>query len=402
MEFTKQSLAVLRLPEGKDDHFEWDDTMPNFGVRLRRGGARTWIAQYRIAGRQRRASLGDIRKVTIEDARKAARKRFAQVELGVDPGADRAAKARADLTLGKVVSAYLAARQDMWRPSSRKPIRYYLEVLWKPLHERPIETVKRADVAARLHVLAKENGRVAAARARANLSALYTWAMKEGFCEANPVAATNDPAAGIQPRERVLSDAEIGAVWQACQDDDFGKIVKLLILTGCRRDEIGKLKWSEVDINAGTVTISGSRIKNHRTLELCLPPIALDILRATEPTEGREYVFSANGKGFGAWSWSMLQLHSRITHALGRALEPWVLHDLRRTFRTGLGRIGIAPHIAELCINHVKGGVEAIYDKYTYQPQIKAALAAWGAHVLSLVEGRPATVVSIERKRDSH
>ena len=396
MEFTKSTLAALCLPEGKDEHFEWDDDLPAFGVRLRKGGSKGWVAQYRVAGKQRRASLGDIRKVTIEDARKAARKLFAQVELGVDPGADRASRARAELTLGKVVSAYVAAREEMWRPNSRKPIRYYLEVLWKPLHERPIETIKRADVAARLHVLAKENGRVAAARARANLSALYNWAAKEGFCEANPAASTNDPAAGIQPRERVLSDAEIAAVWQACRDDDFGKIVKLLILTGCRRDEIGKLVWSEVDLGAGTITIPGSRTKNHRVLELALPPIGLDILRETKPAEGQDYIFSRKGKGFGGWSWSMIALHGRITHNRGKALEPWVLHDLRRTFRTGLGRIGIAPHVAELCINHVKGGVEAIYDRYTYQPQIKAALAAWAAHVSDIIDGRSGTVIPLK------
>jgi integrase len=395
MEFTKQSLAALSLPDGKSEHFEWDPGMPGLGIRLRSGGSKTWVAQYRVKGKQRRESLGDVRKVGIEDARKIARNRFAQVELGVDPGADRASRARAELTLGKVVSAYVAAREEMWRPSSRKPIRYYLEVLWKPLHDRPIETIKRADIAARLHVLAKENGRVAAARARANLSALYNWAAKEGFCESNPAASTNDPAAGIQPRERVLNDAEIAAVWQACRDDDFGKIVRLLILTGCRRDEIGKLQWREVDLEAGTITIPGSRTKNHRALELALPSIALDILRATNQAEGQDYIFSRKGKGFGGWSWSMIALHGRITHNRGRALEPWVLHDLRRTFRTGLGRIGIAPHIAELCINHVKGGVEAIYDRYTYQPQIKAALAAWAAHLDDIVEGRTGNVVPL-------
>jgi integrase len=395
VELTKSSLASLSLPDGRDELFVWDDDMPGLGVRLRKGGSRTWVAQYRVGGRQRRESLGDVRKVTIEDARKIARNRFAQVELGLDPGADRAARARAELTLAKVVDAYVSAREDVWRPSSRGPIKYYLGVLWKPLHERPIETIKRADVAARLHVLTKENGRTAAARARANLSALYNWAAKEGFCESNPVAATNDPAAGIQPRDRVLSDSEVAAIWHACREDDFGRIVKLLILTGCRCAEIGKLPWKEVDLAAGTITISGSRTKNHRALELPLPPIALDILRATKPPEGRDYVFGRDGKGFGAWSWSTISLNGRITTARGRALEPWVIHDIRRTFRTGLGRIGIAPHVAELAINHVKGGVEAIYDRYTYAPQIKAALAAWGAHIQDVVEGRAENIVPI-------
>ena len=81
--------------------------------------------------------------------------------------------------------------------------------------------------------------------ARVSLSAMYSWAMGEGLCEVNPVIATNNPAEGAKPRERVLSDDELRVVWRACADDDFGRAVRLLILTGCRRDEIGGLRWDE-------------------------------------------------------------------------------------------------------------------------------------------------------------
>ena len=82
--------------------------------------------------------------------------------------------------------------------------------------------------------------------------------------------------------------------------------------------------------------------------------------------------------------------------ATGKPLAPWTLHDLRRTMRTGLGKLGVPPHVAELAINHVKGGVEAIYDRYRYQREIAAALAQWAEHVLALVEGRASNVVALQ------
>ena len=281
------------------------------------------------------------------------------------------------------------------RPTTLGQVKRHFAVLWAPLADRPIETVKRADVAARLQEIAKGHGRSAAHAARANLSAIFNWAMREGLCDANPVSHTNDPSEGIKPRERVLMDQELVAVWKACQDDDFGRIVRLLILTGCRREEIAALTWSEIDFATGVITIPGTRTKNHRALTLTLPPMALDILRSAPPRDGREFVFGKRGGPFGAWSYSSIALNGRITAAEGKPLPGWVLHDLRRTFRTGLGKLGVPPHIAELCINHVKGGVQAVYDKHRYEGEIASALAQWAEHVAALIEGRKSKVVPL-------
>jgi integrase len=216
--------------------------------------------------------------------------------------------------------------------------------------------------------------------------------MREGLCDSNPVIGTNDPETGIKSRERVLDDAELRAVWNACRDDDFGRIVRLLILTGCRREEIGGLRWSDLNLDTGVMTITGERTKNHHTLELTLPAGSLDILPSRRPD--RDNVFGKH-KPFSAWSFATMVLKSRIIEAGGASLAPWTLHDLRRTMRTGLGKLGVAPHIAELCINHVKGGVEAIYDRHKYQREIKAALALWSEHVLAVAEQRESKVVPL-------
>jgi integrase len=208
------------------------------------------------------------------------------------------------------------------------------------------------------------------------------------------VIGTNNPTAGMPPRDRVLTDRELTAVWRACLDDDPGRIVKLLILTGCRREEIGSISWSEVDLETGVLTIPAERVKNRRTLTLPLPAMALDILRAQARREGRNYVFGERGLGFSGWSYATMSLHARMA-AAGAVLPGWRLHDLRRTMRSGLGRCGVPPHIAELTIGHARKGIEATYDRYSYEAEIGQALARWADHVASVVEGHASAIVPL-------
>jgi hypothetical protein len=129
-----------------------------------------------------------------------------------------------------------------------------------------------------------------------------------------------------------------------------------------------------------------------------LPAPALEILKSTPQRFGRDYVFGFSGVGgFNAFSYSTIALHSRIVEAEGKPLAHWTLHDCRRTVRTGLGRLGVAPHVAELVLNHVKGGVEAIYDRYRYQREIKQALALWADHLMAIVEDRESNVTPLRR-----
>jgi integrase len=385
--------AVAALTTDKPDHVVWDDELPGFGVRLR-GATKRWLIQYRAGLKQRRESLGDVRKVSLDDARRIARQRFAQIELGADPAADkeaaRAAAIKVALTLGSVSDRYLEAKRGAVRLRTyRESVRYFI-VHWAPLRDRPIAGLTRADIAASLQVIRKVHGQVAASRARAYLSAMFSWAMGEALVDVNPVIGTNDPADGIKPRARVLSDAELKLVWNAAGDGDFGRIVKLLILTGARRQEIGSAQWCDIDFGTGVLTIPAERAKNHTALELPLPSAAIEILRST-PRRGA-YVFGSKGTGFTSWSISIKALYRRLAE---QSMAPWTLHDLRRSFRTALGRLGVPPHIAELLINHVKGGVEATYDRYSYAGEKARALTLWTNHILAVVEGRVGVVVPL-------
>jgi integrase len=390
MKFTAAAVTALTMPAGKSDHIEWDDDLPGFGIRLR-NDRKSFVCQYRIGTQQRRESLGDVRKVRLEDAKKIARQRFAQVELGVDPKA-RTDGAATSPSLARVAGLYLAARKDVVRPNTYKAAAYYFAAQWKPFRDRPIASIGRAEIAARLQEIVIAHGRVSAARARAYLLALYGWAMREGLCDANPVAGTNNPGAGLPSRDRVLSSAELKLVWDACGDDDAGRIVRLLVLTACRRDEIARLSWSEVDLERSQITISANRSKNHLAHVVPLAAPALELLRAVPRRPGTDFVFGGEC-GYSGWSNATKALRARMTKPV-----EFVLHDLRRSAATGMADLGVQPHVIEAVLNHSSGskaGVAGIYNRSRYGRETAAALALWADHVLAIVEGRDSKVVAL-------
>jgi integrase len=397
MKLNAQTIRTIAAPEGKTDFIAWDDAMPGFGLRLR-GEKKTWVIQYRIGQQQRRESLGALSKVTLEAARNIAKIRFAQVQLGTDPGAEKKARGTASaatLTLGNVAARYLDAKRDVLRPSTFKSAERHFGTHWAPLTARPLVAINRAEIAARLQEIVKEYGRTAAARARSTLSSLFSWSMREGLCgEANPVIATNDPGQGAS-RDRVLTDRELAAVWNACGgSDDFSRIVRLLILTAARRDEIGSLRWSE--INGNSLTIAAERSKNRKAHTLTLPPMALDILESVPRRDGRDYVFGQRGGGFARWGFWTTKLRGRLGQ-----MPAWTLHDLRRSAATGMAEIGVQPHIIEAVLNHVsghKGSVAGIYNRAAYAEPMRAALQRWADHVAALLDGRPVSNVTPLRR----
>lgn len=391
MKFTRTTIGELTLPSGKLDHVHWDSELPGFGLRLR-GESRSWLIQYRAHGKQHRESLGDIRKVTLEAARKVARQRFAQIELGVDPAAEKA-KARLAtnkaLTLGATVTRYLEAKRGTLRPGTMAAATSHLTKHWKPLANRPLASVTRADVAAQLQVLTRERGRVSAARARSNLSALYAWAIGEGLTAgANPVDGSNRPDEDVKSRDRVLNEQELAAVWNACGDDNGGRVIKLLILTGARRNEIGKLLWREFDSDKGILIVSGTRTKNHHDLKLPLPSVALELLREA-PRYG-DHVFGKHG--FTNWTDLKAELDARS------GVSGWTLHDLRRSTATHMADIGIQPHVIEEILNHRSGhkaGPAGIYNRSSYEREVRIALETWCDRITALAEGRDPKVITM-------
>jgi integrase len=394
MKFTKQAVASLTLPPGKSDHIVFDAETAGFGVRLRKTGSRIFIAQMRIGGRTRRISIGDVGRIELETARVFAKQFFAQSVLGTDPIAARAeAKARAAVTVGSTIELYLAARESSLRPISFKQITRCLRRYFAGLHPLPVSSVTRRDVAAAVTEIARDHGKVAAARARSYLSAFFSWTLREGIGgESNPVANTNDPAPDEQPRDRVLAPGEIKAVWRSLPDTDFGRVVRLLFLTGCRRAEIGSLSWSEIDLGRALLIIPANRMKGGREHRLPLVPEAVEILRSVTPRPGNKFVFGGARNGFTAFQYSMKELRGALA-ATGYVTERFTLHDIRRSVKSEMSDLLIEPWISERILAHVRGGIEGVYDWSRLEGPMRTALRLWADRLRTIVEGAESTVV---------
>jgi integrase len=225
------------------------------------------------------------------------------------------------------------------------------------------------------------------------LSKFYAWAIGEGRCDLNPVIGTNKRDEN-DPRERSLSDGEAAKVWLAAPENDYGRLVKLILLTGCRRTELGDLKWSEVDLEGRTITLPKSRTKNGQQHVVPLSGSAMEILAAVGDRD-REYVFGrTEHAGYSGWSKSKAELDEAVK------LEPWTLHDLRRTTRTGLGKLGVAPHIAEAVLNHLPPKLVRTYDTHTYEAEKRNALDRWATHLKTIVaQASGANVTALKKPR---
>ncbi len=386
----------------------WDaghrEAVRGFGVRRQRG-APVYVVKYRTFGRQRFFTIGPHGSPwTPEKARKEAKRLLGLVADGKDPADERAQAAlQAADTLHKIADQYLKHAKQKQRPRTYSEIERYLLVTWKPLHPVSVFLIRRRDVATRIAKIATDQGAVTAARARAALSAMFNWAIREGLdIAANPVLGTNRPAEP-KSRERVLTDSELAEIWATFGDDDYGRIVKLLMLTAQRRDEVGGMRWTELDSDKNVWTIPSTRTKNHRehTVPLTDAAIALIPLRR----EGREHVFGDgprrkgdSHRGFSGWSKSKAALDARILATREKAadagveaepLPDWRLHDLRRTAATVMAdRLGVLPHIVEAVLNHVSGhraGVAGVYNLARYEAEMRAALRAWADYVNGIV-----------------
>jgi integrase len=384
-----RTVAGLSLPPDKTDVIVFDSAMTGFGIRLRKATngqlRKQWIVQYRHAGASRRLLLGSAEVLKPEQARGLAKAELAKVALGADPQAAKADRRNQDRHTFRAVAAdYLAAKKSKLRPRTYVEAERYLTDgrYFGPLHSMPIDKIALRDAAARVTAIERECGLTTALRAKSHGRAMYTWARKAGRVETNPFNGATD-LKEPKPRERVLDDAELAAIWKACGDDDFGRIVKLLILTGARRSEIGGLKWSE--LNYGIWKLPRERSKNDREHVLPLPPAAMTIIESVRHKNNRDQLFGHTAAaGFGQLDYAKGALDGR----LGDQVKPWTLHDLRRTTATKMCDLGIAPHIVETILNHQsghRGGVAGIYNKSRYEHEVREALIRWADHVSALV-----------------
>jgi integrase len=396
MRLTDKAIAGLHLPKGKAEAIFYDDDLPGFGLRLRAGGSVRWVYTYRIGVRDRRITLGSPAALSATRARAIASELHAKIRLGEDPaGAKAEGRARVAETMDAQLRLYLAQKRGSVRPRSYAGIERHLIKHCRRLHGVPLAKIDRRAVAATLTTIAGKSGPIEANRVRASLSAFFAWCIREGLLDANPVAGT-----GRRPersRSRVLSSEELKALWNATAgEEDYSAIVRLLLLTAARANEIAGLSWSEV--TGDRIVLPADRTKNAREHLISLSEPARAILEARSRRADRDFIFGRHqDRGFSGWSACKALLDARIK-ANGATLANWTPHDLRRTCATRMAELGVAPHIIEAVLNHVSGhkhGVHGVYNRATYEPEKRQALGIWADHLLSIVEGRERKILPI-------
>jgi integrase len=397
IKFTAARVSSLTIETR--EYAVWDEGTPGFGVRVYPTGKRRFVYRYR-AGASRSAparmvTIGDVRKIGLEDARRTARDLAGQVARGRDPSAekrksevDRVRKRR----LNDVREEFLAKHADArLRPATAREYRRVLTREFNLIAEKPFDEVGRADIAAVLQTIA-DRGRVRQANvARAVARKLFSWAKAQGLCDTNPVSDTA-PAGRDTRRERVLSAEELGLIYRAAleMDDTFGAIVRFLMLTGQRRTEVLELTVDELDLEQKIWRLPATRTKNRRAHDVPLSDSAIAILSARP---SRKLLFSTTaGTPFGAVSKAKKRLDEKVL-AFRKAANPksgplphWTLHDLRRSFVTHAhDHLGISIPVIERAINHISGtfgGVVGVYNRAPLLKERRAAFYAWEAFVL--------------------
>jgi integrase len=410
---TAASLNRIKPPaRGQVDHF--DNGYPGLALRVSYGGGKSWVYFYRLGGKLRRMTLGPLRTLakdekepketkpgdplTLASARDAWRDARQEVLNGRDPALTR--KRQKPATDFRGVSAEWLHRDQAGNRSHDEVKRILDHDVLPHWGQLSVSDIGRRDALDLIDGIADRGAPVMARRVHAHLHRFFRWAVGRGVIEANPMADLPKPG-GETKRDRVLTDDELRAVWKAADDLGwpFGPAIQLLILTGARREEIGALRWGEIDIDGAQIKLEGSRTKSGDSHTIALSTRTSAVLSDIQRISESDFVFTTTGKT-PVSGWSKAKADVDAAAAID---PPWRLHDLRRTVATGLQRLGVGLQAVEAVLGHVSGsraGVVGIYQRHSFDAEKRAALEAWGAHVMDIVHGKKAgKVLPMRRKR---
>ena len=384
-------ITIRTVEQLKPGSRVWDTVVQGFGVRRQKDGAYYYL-RYRRNGVQYMRSIGRHGSPWSPDTARAKAKQLLGLAVGGD---DPFAKPVPAEAFGAEVERYLRKQQAALKPRTYVELERHLRRDCAALARLRLTEIDRRTVALRLAEVETASGPTARNRVRSSLSAFFNWAVREGLLDANPVSGTAR-ADERGSRDRVLTQAELAELWAALPQGDFGEIVRLLILTGQTREEIGGLRWSEADLDRSLIALPPERTKNLRTHEVPLSTQARAILQRQPKRKDRDFIFGTGEAGFSGWSKSKERLDKALLTkrtANERRVKPlpyWRLHDLRRTCATGMAELGVQPHIIEAVLNHVSGhkaGVAGIYNRVRYAEDMRSALQRWADHVEASIVG---------------
>jgi integrase len=411
-----------------------DGLLPGLYLVVQPSGAKSWAVRYRHEGRPRKFTIGAFPALGVGAARQAAQAALRAVQGGADPAqrkqaAKLDAKHRVISGTASVVEAarlylerYQQPRNRDWREVSRllglvpagrdadrNDLAAFVVRRGSPLdrwRKKPAGEIAKRDVLACLDAIVSQGAPVGANRTLQAVRRFFGWLVEREIVTDNPTAGIRAPSPE-EARDRVLNDAELAAVWRAAERLPwFAGVVRLLVLTGQRRDEVARMTWPEVDVAGRLWTIPASRAKNNVAHLVPLSDAAVAILESLPRVHSEAgFVFTTNGKtpisGFSKAKAELDKLAlAELRKGNPNATPPgWRLHDIRRSVATGLARLGTPVHVTEKLLNHVSGtfaGVTGIYQRHDYLEERRNAMRLWGAYIMRLASGKaPANVVAL-------
>ena len=389
-----------------------DQALRGFGVRFSKRGEASFYVMARQRGGPKqpiRLHVGRYPALSLAEARERAWPLLRDLQNGIDPRqrvaeALRAVAVKQANTYGAIAEEFLKRHVARARTARAIELRVRRELVAR-WGDRPIADIGRADVIHMLDAIADRGHPEAARQTLIYGRRLHDWAIARGIygLETSPYdrLKARDLIGSKKSRQRILSDAELALIWRASAGWSlYGAYVQLLLLLGVRRNELARATWGEIDLGAAQWTIPPERQKSDEGLSVPLPPAAVEILSAL-PRFVAPYVFTAKGsRPLNDFGGLKKRLDQRIADLSGgKVLEHWTLHDCRRTFRTALSTLGIAPHIAELCIGHKQPKLFRTYDRHRFDAEKRHALEAHALRLLSIVEPPPPNVVALKRAR---
>jgi len=403
VEFVRKTLSdrgvkVAKAPSsGRTEIL--DAIIPQLALRITENGAKSYVVRTRINGTQVRKKLGDAAVLSLDEARDLAGDVLKYAKRGVDILKQRKAEAEAAadaitasqrLEWTKIreqfIDDYAKPNQRQWQETERI-LKTYVDPEWKG---RLLTAIDRDDVLELVQKIKKRSGVYMANRTLAHVRKLFNWAaLQPKMLKATPIVR-GMAQPGEKSRDRVLSDAELRVIWEAATTlpAPFRQYIHLLMLTGQRTGEIKSLERPEINKADALIEFSPAKYKNKRPHIVPMAPMVVEIVDTLPELDGCSYAITTNGKTpIDCDTYLKDKLDEAIKAAGHKPIKDWRPHDIRRTVRTNLSKLGIPSDIGERVMGHVIGGVRGVYDRHSFNDEKRRALTAWEGY-LSRVIGR--------------
>jgi integrase len=365
---------------------------------------------FRFNGQLRRETFKErYPAMSLAEARRRAGEIFAAASEGRDPRLEKQerkevqARANADLYAAAVddfIERYAIAKKHNRSAKEQRRLLLKVDEAW---HKRPVASITVRDIHDALDGIMERGHPYNANRTYEVLSTFFKWLDQRDRVPANPMTKIVQPFDGEAPRERAWNDDELARIWGAADKLDRleAAYLRLTLLLGQRRGEVAEMCWDEVDLDAAIWTLPATRAKNKRAHEFPLSARAVELLRSLPRIGANPFVFAGAGaKLTGAYRprYFGSRMQRRVQELAG--VKDFTFHDARRTFRTGLDRLNIQPHIKLECLQHARQGVgDWHYSTYKYLDEQRAAFDAWSDHIGKLTGEPTSNVVQMQSKR---